>query len=263
MDEELESLFHQLGDAARAAIKPLFSAGFETANKGSDDWFDPVTDADRAAETAIREILKSQRPDDGIVGEEFDSQSGSSSHRWIIDPIDGTRSFLAGVPLFGTIIGLAEGDRPVAGMFDQAFTGERYLGGDAGSFLVHAGEKKQIKTGSRRSLNDAIMMTTSPAMFPKEERATYDALEMDVRLARYGADGYAYTLLASGHIDLVVESGLQTYDIAGLIPIIEGAGGVVTSWSGGSALNGGQIIAAANVELHEQALERLKPVATD
>ncbi|MCB1476208.1 MAG: histidinol-phosphatase [Rhodobiaceae bacterium] len=254
----LQSAFHQAADAAGAAIRPYFRSRFSTGDKGSDGVFDPVTEADRAAEEAIRAVIREKCPEDGIVGEEFPPHQGTNSRVWVIDPIDGTRSFLCGVPLFGTIIGLLDKGRPVAGLFDQPFTGERFFGDAGGSWFLRGDEHSRLGTRSTRTLADALMMTTSPHLFSAEERPCYSALEASVRLARYGADGYAYALLAAGQIDLVVEAGLQPYDIVGLIPVIEGAGGIVTAWDGSSAAQGGRVLAAANPAIHAAAMERLR-----
>lgn len=254
----LQSVFHQAADAAGAAIRPFFRARFSTGDKGSNGVFDPVTEADRAAEEAIRAVIRAACPDDGIQGEEFPPHEGSSARIWVIDPIDGTRSFLCGVPLFGTIIGLLDDGRPMAGLFDQPFTGERFYGNGEGSWLHHGGQRSRLEVRRTDTLDDALLMTTSPRLFSTEERALYEGLEASVRLARYGADGYAYALLAAGQIDLVVEAGLQHYDIVGLIPIIEGAGGIVTAWDGSSAVRGGRILAAANRDIHAAAMKRLR-----
>lgn len=258
MDSETEKRLHRLADASGAAIMPFFRAGYSTSDKGNPGWFDPVTEADHAAERAIRDLLRAECPRDGIVGEEFGVHDGTSGRRWIVDPIDGTRSFLAGVPLFGTIIGLAEGDRAIAGLFDQPFTAERFFGDGGNSFWTHGGRRAALRTRDTASLADALLMTTSPKLFKGAEAETYERVESAVRLARYGADGYAYALLAAGQIDVIVENGLQTYDIAGLIPVIEGAGGIVTTWEGGNALSGGRILAAANPAIHEAAMRLLE-----
>ncbi|MGE0231642.1 MAG: histidinol-phosphatase [Flavobacteriaceae bacterium] len=255
----LESVFQQAADAAGAAIKPYFRARFSTGDKGTNGLFDPVTEADRAAEDAIRSVICRACPADGIQGEEFPPHEGTSNRIWVIDPIDGTRSFLCGVPLFGTIIGLLEAGRPRAGLFDQPFSGERFYGDGGESWFHRGAERRRLETRRTAALSEALMMTTSPRLFSDVEAEIYDGLEASVRLARYGADGYAYALLAAGQIDLVVESGLHPHDIVGLIPIIEGAGGVVTGWDGSDAAHGGRVLAAANRTIHAAAMERLRP----
>lgn len=241
-----------LAAAAEAETMPRFRQLPTVVNKlGSG--FDPVTEADREAERAIRALIGETFPDDGILGEEFGLANADAARQWIIDPIDGTRAFISGIPLWGTLVGLTSGGRAVAGMMSQPFTGELYLANDSGAFLEHRQGKQRLSTSRVESLPEATMCTTTPALFSPTQREAYDRLENEVRLARYGTDCYAYAMLAAGHVDLVVEPGLNAYDIAALIPIIEQAGGVVTTFDGGRPENGGNIIAAANARLHEQA----------
>lgn len=256
---ELEALFHRAADAADAAILPYFRAFFDTNNKAGEGAFDPVTDADRKAEKAIRAVIADTCPDDGILGEEFGEQIGTSGRRWIIDPIDGTRAFICGIPLFGTILGLVRDNQALAGLFSQPYTKERFFGDGQTTWFQREGTRKPLTTRPTARLDEALMMSTSPKLFAAEELPRYQAMEDHVRLTRYGADAYGYALLAAGQIDLVVEAGLHIYDIAGLIPIIEGAGGIVTDWSGGNPTNGGRILAAANPVLHDKALAVLNP----
>lgn len=215
--------------------------------------FDPVTEADREAERVIRALISETFPEDGILGEEFGLSNAGASRQWVVDPIDGTRAFISGIPLWGTLVGLTAAGRAVAGMMSQPFTGELYVADGSGAFLEHRQARQRLSTSRVESLSDATMCTTTPALFSRAQREAYDRLENEVRLARYGTDCYAYAMLASGHVDLVVEPGLNAYDIAALIPIIEQAGGVVTTFDGGRPENGGNIIAAANARLHEQA----------
>ena len=254
---ELAQFFDQLCEAAAGATLPLFRTNPGVANK-LEDAFDPVTEADRNAEKAIRGLLEDRFPDHGIVGEEFGSARADSQYQWIIDPIDGTRAFISGIPVWGTLIGLYDNGRPIAGVMDQPFTRERYLGlAGAASLSVDTGHPAQLKTSEVRSLRDATLMTTSPHLLETPEDRAYFEVEKRVKLFRYGCDCYAYCLLAAGQIDLVIESGLNVYDIAALIPIIEGAGGLVTSWKGEDASQGGTILAAANPDLHAEAVALL------
>ena len=251
---ELANFFDQLCGAAAAATLPLFRANPGVVNK-LEDAFDPVTEADRGAEKAIRDLLESRFPDHGIVGEEFGSVRGGARYQWIIDPIDGTRAFISGIPVWGTLIGLYDEGRPIAGVMDQPFTRERFVGLQGQASLSVGGERPAaLKTSTVSSLADATLMTTSPHLLDTPEDRTYFDVEKQVKLFRYGCDCYAYCLLAAGQVDIVIESGLNIYDIAALIPIIEGAGGLVTSWSGEDASKGGTILAAANSQLHAEAL---------
>jgi histidinol-phosphate phosphatase HisN, inositol monophosphatase family len=250
------SFLDALAHAAAAETLPRFRAAVTVDNKHLEG-FDPVTEADRAAERAIRALIKAEYPDHGIFGEEYGTEGGDRDLVWVIDPIDGTRAFIAGLPSWGTLIGLYERGRAVMGMMDQPFTGERYLAGPSGSFLRHAGKTVELRTRKGVAIEDAVLMTTSPFLYASDVAAPYRALESRVRLARYGFDCYAFAMLAAGHIDICVESGLKPYDIAGLISPIEQAGGVVSDWQGGRPEQGGNILAAATPELHAAALDIL------
>lgn len=245
--------------AAAAAAQTL--PRFRTADLVSDNkyevGFDPVTEADRAAEQAIRALIREAYPDHGIIGEEFGVENDDSRHVWVIDPVDGTRSFISGIPLWGTLVGLLEDGRAVAGMMSQPFTGELFHADADGAFYDGPGGARRLRVRGTRALSEATLCTTTPALFSGGKRAAYDRLEGKVKLARYGTDCYAYAMLASGMIDLVVEAGLQPYDVVALVPIIEKAGGVITRWDGGPAEKAGDIVAAATPELHRAALALL------
>lgn len=254
--DDLNAIINAALDAAARETLPRFRQFVDVANKESRG-FDPVTEADREAERVIREVIEGRFPDHGIVGEEFGDKTGSTPYKWIIDPIDGTRAFISGIPVWGTLLALYENDRPVAGAMEQPFTGERFLALDGQSTLYRQGQTTPLKTGQVENLEHATLMTTDPNLFVAEEDQSYFVLQSACQLTRYGCDCYAYGMLASGHVDLVVESGLNIYDIAALIPIIENAGGLVTDWNGGSAHNGGQILAAANQSIHRAAVDLL------
>lgn len=254
------ALAEHLARAASAVILPYFrnGAGIEIKNKGAGAAdFDPVTQADREAESAIRALLATARPDDGIEGEELPPLSSRSGRRWIIDPIDGTRAFIAGLPLWGVLVALNDGRRPIIGAAYQPFTQEMFVGAAGQSRLN--GAVVASRHGTR--LADARLATTDPALFNTAERAVFEDLSARTQFRRLGCDWYAYAMVAAGHIDLVVESGLKAHDVQALIPIVEGAGGVMANWQGGDAQAGGQVIAAANRALLEQALAVLKPAA--
>lgn len=250
-----EFLAH-LADAASSAILPHFRTALAAENK-SGVRFDPVTAADRAAEAAIRKIIADAYPDHGIIGEEFGGERMGAERVWVIDPIDGTRAFLAGLPLWGTLVGLLERGRPVLGMMAQPYIGELFLGDGRRAEVRRNGVTSGLRTRSPASLERATLMTTTPRLFSREDAAAYERVAAAVRNERFGADCYAYAMVAAGHVDLVVEANLMSYDIAGLIPIIEGAGGIVTTWQGGPATDGGRIIAAGDRALHAQALALL------
>lgn len=256
-DPALSEFLHRLCDAAAEQTLPLFRSGLGVSNKLDED-FDPVTEADRQAEIAIRSLIEERFPDHGIVGEEFGRVRNESRYQWIIDPIDGTRAFISGLPVWGTLVGLYEDGVPVAGVMDQPFTRERYISVDGTSRLqVGSSVATKLQTSKVTDIAQSTLMTTSPHLLMGEDDKSYFEVEKAVKLFRYGCDCYAYCLLAAGQIDLVIEAGLNIYDIAALISIIEGAGGVVTNWQGADASQGGSILAAANKDLHAQALALL------
>jgi histidinol phosphatase-like enzyme (inositol monophosphatase family) len=250
----------RMADAARRAIDPFFRARLAVENKLACG-FDPVTAADRASEMAMREILDTCRPEDGIVGEEFGTKLASNDRQWVLDPIDGTRAFIAGLPSWTVLIALSVAARPVMGVIDQPHLGERFTGGPDGSHYQRGQTRRRLLTRPSQSLDTAIMMTTDPDLFAPAERDAFAAIRDRVRLCRYGCDAYAYAMLAMGGVDLVVESGLQIYDVQALIPVVEGAGGVITDWRGNPCWEGGQVVASAHRELHVQALAMLKCAA--
>ncbi|MEL7273714.1 MAG: histidinol-phosphatase [Pseudomonadota bacterium] len=264
--DELEPFLHTLCEAAARETLPRFRAPVAITNKLAEAGdFDPVTLADQNGERAIRDIIGEHFPDHGIVGEEHGITLPNAECRWIIDPIDGTRAFISGLPLWGTLIGFSHEGNLVAGVMDQPFTRERYWTVGDGSFeQVGDNKARAINTSGVTALGQATLMTTSPHLLLGQEDAGYFKLEQAVKMFRYGCDCYAYAMVAAGHIDLVVESGLNIYDIAALVPLIEQAGGVVTDWQGrplhysGGAGGKMQVIAAANTALHEQALAVLQ-----
>lgn len=251
-----DRFFAELAEASGAVILPFFRLHQSIANK-AEGGFDPVTEADRAAELAIRERIRKAFPAHAIRGEEFGVENEGAEYEWVIDPIDGTRGFICGLPTWGTLVGLLRNGAPVQGMMNQPHVGERFVGDGRTARIVTGKGEKRLAARRCASLADAFIATTSPRIIRGAEGEAYDRLESACRLARYGTDCYAYAMLAAGHIDLVCETGLQAYDIAPLAPIIEGAGGVVTTWSGDSAAKGGAIIAAGDPRLHEQALKLL------
>ena len=250
------AFFRRIADAAAAETLPRFRQQGAVSNKLKSG-FDPVTEADREAEKAIRAVINAEYPDHGILGEEFGAENTASPHIWVIDPIDGTRSFISGLPLWGTLVGLTIDGDAVAGMMAQPFTRELFYANESGSHHEGPAGKRKLTTRKTVSLEEATLCTTTPALFLGGRREAYNRLEATVRLPRYGTDCYAYAMVAAGHVDLVVEVGLQSYDIVALIPIIEKAGGVVTNWEGGPAENGGEIVAAGTPQLHDAAMKLL------
>jgi myo-inositol-1(or 4)-monophosphatase len=252
---------HELADLAGKAVLPFFRRAVAVENKAGKNGFDPVTAADKAAERAIRRHLKATHPDHGVLGEEFGATQGSSPYTWVIDPIDGTKAFITGTPLWGTLIGLAHSGSAVLGVMDQPFTGERVTAaGDGTRWRGADGRSRRVKTRACPRLDDAMIATTSPDLLSERELEAFVSLKKRARLTRYGGDCYAYCLLAAGHFDLVAECGLKPHDVMALIPIIEEAGGVITTWDGNRPEAGGRIVAAGDRRLHEAALRVLSRV---
>ena len=250
-----------MADAAAARTLPLFRSDLRVDNKDAAG-FDPVTEADRAAERAMREVLAELRPDDGILGEEEGHRDGRSGLTWVLDPIDGTRAFMAGAPTWGTLIACGPtGETPVLGIVDQPHVGERFAGAEGAARLTGRFER-DLRTRKVGGLSDAILFTTIPEVGTPEEGAAFHAVAAEVRLTRYGFDCYAYALLAMGQVDLVIEAGLKPYDIQAPLALIKAAGGLVTDWRGGPAHGGGRVIAAGCPVVHSEALAILGRVTT-
>lgn len=249
---------HELADAAGREILPRFRAGGEVTDKGVSA-FDPVTEADRAAEAAMRALVKARHPTHGLVGEEYGTEAGSSDLAWVFDPIDGTRAFIAGLPVWGTLIALTERGRPILGVLDQPVLGERFVGfGGRAVMRQRGGAERALHVRPTEELSRAVLCSTTPDMFDARERPRFQEVAARARLVRYGTDCYAYGMLAAGFVDLVVEASLKPFDILAHIPIIEGAGGIVTDWDGRPAYAGGRCIAAASRALHAEALLHLR-----
>jgi myo-inositol-1(or 4)-monophosphatase len=250
-----------LADSAAQVTLQHFREGGAVADKSSNAVFDPVTAADREAEAAMRRLIRDRFPDHGILGEEHGREPGKSAYTWVIDPIDGTRSFIAGLPLWTTLIALHDGTRPVLGVIDQPYLGERFTGTIKGKAELRTREgMRALRTRSTVTrLKGAVFSTTSTELFESAaEKRVLERLVAGARLVRFGCDCYAYGLLAAGFIDLVVEAGLKPWDVQPFLPIVEAAGGAVTSWEGGSAQEGGRIVAAANERLLAEVLALIK-----
>ena len=257
MAAELIATAHAMADAARQIILPYFRSAGLTADNKLAAGFDPVTEADRAAETTLRGILKDRRPEDGILGEEFGAQPGSSGLTWVLDPIDGTRGFISGTPTWGVLIALADRDGPFYGIIDQPYIGERFEGGLGRARLAGPHGHRDLAVRDGLMLAQATLFTTFPEVGDATDRDGFNLVRDQVQLTRYGTDCYAYALLAAGQIDLVIEAGLNAYDIAAPIAVIEAAGGIVTDWRGGPVHDGGRVLAAGCRQLHEECLKIL------
>ena len=246
--------------AAGAAILPHFREVIAVEDKRNFMGYDPVTVADREAEEVIRAAIRRAYPDHGIHGEEHGRVAGSSPCTWVIDPIDGTKSFILGQLHWGVLIALHDGTRPVAGVVHQPYVGETFVGAAGGpAQWRRGGERKTLATRRCARPEDAIVVTTDPRQFrTPAEVAALKAVTDDARFLRYGGDCYCYTQLAMGFVDVVIENGLQPYDVQALIPIVEGAGGRITDWHGGRCDQGGPVLATGDPALHERLLERLR-----
>lgn len=247
----------RLAGAARAETLHRFGNGDQGVNKGGEA-FDPVTDADRAAERAMRKLIEEHFPDHGIFGEEYPDRAVASPYSWSLDPVDGTRSFICGMPTWTTLIALLEEGSPILGVIDAPRLGELYLGHGRTALLMKEGQGRPIASSNCREMSDARLSTTDPCMFEGEGLAAFERVRSAVRTTRYGHDGYAYARLAAGTIDLVVEAGLKPYDYNALIPVVRASGGRIGNWRGESDFSAGKVLAAATAKLFEQAVELLR-----
>jgi myo-inositol-1(or 4)-monophosphatase len=247
----------ELAAKSGEVILPFFRTSLSIDNKSTAGHFDPVTAADRAAEAAMRVLIRRTFPTHGIVGEEYGSEREDAEYVWVLDPIDGTKSFISGMPAWGTLIALTRFGKPVFGMMHQPFLRESFTGdGEGARYRGPAGDR-QLTVRSCAELKDAVLFTTSPLLMNEDDRRAFRRVEREVRLSRYGGDCYAYCMLAAGHVDLVIETELKPHDVIPLIPILTGAGGLLTTWDDGPAHVGGNIVAAGDRRIHAAALEAL------
>jgi histidinol phosphatase-like enzyme (inositol monophosphatase family) len=261
--DQLDAFLLELNAAAGDVILPLFRADHGLEDKGTPGAFDPVTLADQGAEAAIRRLISQRYPQHGVIGEEYGVDRAESEFVWVLDPVDGTRAFVAGLPLWTTLIGLRWQGRPVLGSIGQSFLGEVYIGSAAGSRRVDRdGRATPLQVRACPDLSKAVIATTdADACFTASERDAWLNLRAASRLARFGCDAYAYAMVAAGTMDLVVEAGLKCWDIDAAIPVIEGAGGVVTDWRGGDVgADGGQVVIGSRA-MAKAAVEILRPAA--
>jgi histidinol-phosphatase len=253
---DFSSFVDQLAAVSGETILPFFRTALAIENKDAGG-FDPVTAADRAGENAMRALIRKTFPSHGIQGEEYGAERSEAEYIWVLDPIDGTKSFIAGMPAWGTLIGLMRFGEPVFGMMHQPFIGEKFSGdGGAAHYRGPAGNR-DLRVRECAGLAEALLFTTSPLLMNEADRTIFRRVEDKVKLSRYGGDCYAYCMLAAGQIDLVIETEVKAHDIMPLIPIITGAGGIVTTWENESAQAGGRIVVAGDERVHEAALKIL------
>jgi myo-inositol-1(or 4)-monophosphatase len=255
---DFTSFVDRLASVSGETILPFFRTALAIENKQTGGGFDPVTAADRAAEDAMRTLIRKNFPEHGILGEEYGSERTDAEYVWVLDPIDGTKSFITGMVAWGTLIGLMRFGEPVFGMMHQPFTRERFAGDGGGARYRGPAGDRDLHVRTCAGLSDAIVSTTSPLLMNKADRAAFGKVENAAKLSRYGGDCYAYCMLAAGLIDLVIETEIKPYDIVAVIPIIAGAGGIITTWENGPAQEGGRIVVAGDARVHAAALEMLK-----
>ncbi|MFO0998511.1 MAG: histidinol-phosphatase [Alphaproteobacteria bacterium] len=251
--ESFAGIANEMADVAGAIVRRYFRTGISVDTKHDQS---PVTEADRAVEAAIRDLIDHNHPDHGIFGEEHGTVRTDAEYVWVIDPIDGTKAFITGIPLFGTLIALLHRGRPVLGVIDQPVLKERWIGVAGGKTLLNG---RPVETRPCEKLSDAYLFTTTPEMYQGPNVAAFERLKAAVQFARFGGDCYAFGLLASGFIDVITEASLKPYDYCALVPVVESAGGVMTDWQGKplGLHSDGRVIAAGDRRIHEQALARL------
>ena len=254
---DFAAFIDRLATVSGDTILPFFRTALAVEDKPGKRGFDPVTEADRAAEAAMRTLIEQTFPDHGIVGEEYGSERAGAEYVWALDPIDGTKSFISGMPAWGTLIGLARHGEPVFGMMHQPFTRERFTGDGAAAWYRGPAGERALRVRPCASLAEAVLFTTSPRLMNGADRAAFERVEEAARLSRYGGDCYAYCMVAAGCVDLVIETELKAHDVMALVPIVTGAGGIMTTWENGPPQHGGRIVAAGDKRVHAEALKVL------
>lgn len=262
IDSETLVFAHRLADAAGEIIRPYFRRRIDVSDKGKEKGlaFDPVTAADRETEQTLRDMIRHERPQDGILGEEYGEVAGTSGRRWVLDPLDGTRAFITGQHMWGTLIALEEGGKPVLGIIDQPVLRERFIGYPGTAEIASPTGKMPLRTRECACISDAVVTTTHPwSYFTANERAAFERVAKLSRMSRFGGDCYGYALLAAGYTDLVIEAGLKPWDVTALVPVIGNAGGIVTDWQGGTLGDAKvcNIVAAGDARVHAEVVKLL------
>ncbi|MFT3987544.1 histidinol-phosphatase [Aestuariivirga sp.] len=253
--QDLTRFAFLLAEASADAILPWFRRNAAIEVKAGAVW-DPVTEGDKSGERAIRAVIEKRFPDHGIHGEEYGIKEGRSPFTWILDPVDGTRAFVCGLPTWATLIGLTFEGKPVLGLMNQPFVGEMFYGNPEGAWHRRGSHTEKLATRKGIALAAATIGTTAPELYKGEDQAFFQRLRAKATLTRYGGDSYFFALLAAGHVDIAMDAGLQAYDIAALLPIITGAGGATCEWTGKDPVKGGNILTASSHKLLEEALEQ-------
>lgn len=258
VEPDLIAFANRLADTSGAVIRPLFRRRIAVDHKRGRHAFDPVTEADKGAERAIRDLIDRERPDDAVLGEEFGEKKGRSGYRWVLDPVDGTRAFITGRHEWGSLIGLEHAGKPVMGILDQPVLGERFIGVNGAAQLIQAGLISPLQVRACASVAEAVLCATDPgAYFSPEQLSAFARVERLAKMTRYGGDCYLFAALALGFVDIVVEANFHAWDVSALIPLVEGAGGIITNWQGGSAQDGRTILACGDRRIHAEAMTLL------
>ena len=262
VDEKMIAFANRLADASGSVIRPFFRQRIDVADKPGMAMFDPVTEADKGAERAIRAIIERDRPQDAILGEEYgEKPAGLSANkwRWVLDPVDGTRGFITGRHEWGSLIALEHDEVPVLGILDQPVLGERFIGVNGKSVLVSDGRRTPLKVRECADVKDAVLCVTDPfSYFSESQSAAFNRVSKAARMTRYSGDCYLFAALTLGFVDIIIEAGFKRWDIAALIPLVEGAGGIITSWDGGDCRDGKTILACGDRRMHAAAMALLK-----
>jgi len=258
IDPDTIAFAHKLADAAGDVIRPYFRQPIPVTDKGAAKaQFDPVTIADKSAEEAMRAVIERERPGDGILGEEYGEKPSTNGLTWTLDPVDGTRAFITGRHEWGSLIALEKDGRAVLGILDQPVLRERFIGVNGEAELITNGVRSRLRTRSCADLSEAVLCATHPDVFSDDEQAAFRRVQRATRMSRFGGDCYIFGALALGFVDLIVESTFHRWDVAALIPIVEGSGGVISDWQGNSCAHGGRILAAGDARIHAQAVKLL------
>lgn len=264
VDDKLIQFANRLADASGAAIRPFFRQRIEVDHKEGRHAFDPVTEADRGGERAIRAIIERERPDDAILGEEFGEKPGSSGWRWVLDPVDGTRGFITGRHEWGSLIALEKDGEPVLGILDQPVLGERFIGVNGRSVLIQDDLRTPLKVRACDDISQAILCATDPSAYMTEaQQAAFARVKAKARLTRYHGDCYLFAMLAMGFIDVIVEGAFRRWDVAAVIPLVECAGGIITDWKGGVWRDGEPLLACGDARIHAQTVALLTQTVTN
>jgi myo-inositol-1(or 4)-monophosphatase len=257
VDDATIAFAHRLADASGAVIRPYFRQPIDVTNKRKEG-FDPVTEADKGGERAIRAILDAERPQDGILGEEYGEKPGTSGRRWVLDPVDGTRCFITGRHEWGSLIALEKDDKAVLGILDQPVLGERFVGVNGRAELHQAGRVTPLQVRPCAEIGEAVLCATDPSAYMnREQQAAFERVKAQARLTRYHGDCYLFAMLAMGFVDVIVEGVFRRWDVAALMPLVEGAGGLISNWQGDPWRDGDALLASGDARLHAQAVKLL------